>query len=540
MYIEVQLEIEVSNQESAHLTVIEMTGKERVGAPYRFELTAIQPAYQTSYGELELVSASATVRVVEKQQDGSGEVVRTIRGVVYSVEEGMEASGDGSYYFQIVIEPRLSDLGRFVSQDLFAGLTYPEVVRHKLVAAQFNEKSDFELRLTDPSAYGEKPWKDGDPDSALAQDRLCIQYRESDLAFISRLAEHAGISFYFLDEGDHEMLVFTDHDAGFASLPTPIQYRGGEGHGLLTLKRRVQAIASDFYAYDYSYRTPNATYTVNGEQLFDVLGGESHLDVPSPGAHVEYAPNAKTSAEAARIAKLRADAEEGTREWFSAQTGNGRLYPGVRFCVDNHTRLTSQDELLIVAADTFFKGNASFLASSGAHGGEGRDGPSASGGHSPQFTVMLTLVRTKKHDARGRAIPFRPERTTPRPRIHGVVTGVVQGPSGANENHQHLDAQGRYLVRLHLDQSTRHMPRIRMAQPHAGENYGHHFPLRPGCEVLVAFVDGDPDRPVIVGAVPNPVKRSPVVAPKDGEDVELSRIRTRSGILIEFSDGTKS
>ena len=71
-----------------------------------------------------------------------------------------------------------------------------------------------------------------------------------------------------------------------------------------------------------------------------------------------------------------------------------------------------------------------------------------------------------------------------------------------------------------------------MAQPHAGEDYGHHFPLKPGVEVTVTFADGDPDRPIISGSVPNPVTGSPVTS----RDINFNRIKTVLGAFIEFKD----
>jgi type VI secretion system secreted protein VgrG len=73
---------------------------------------------------------------------------------------------------------------------------------------------------------------------------------------------------------------------------------------------------------------------------------------------------------------------------------------------------------------------------------------------------------------------------------------------------------------------------VRMLQNHAGENYGTHFPLKPGIEVLIAFVGGDPDRPLIVGAAPNPLTPSPV----DGRTPTTHRIKTRSGIRFDMVD----
>jgi type VI secretion system secreted protein VgrG len=76
---------------------------------------------------------------------------------------------------------------------------------------------------------------------------------------------------------------------------------------------------------------------------------------------------------------------------------------------------------------------------------------------------------------------------------------------------------------------------VRMMQPSAGPGYGMHFPLKPGVEVVIGFVDGNPDRPVILGAVPNPITPTPV----DAAVSTKSRIQTRSGIIIEFDDADR-
>jgi type VI secretion system secreted protein VgrG len=132
---------------------------------------------------------------------------------------------------------------------------------------------------------------------------------------------------------------------------------------------------------------------------------------------------------------------------------------------------------------------------------------------------------------------YRPPRRTPRPRIHGVVTGIVQPLPGADVGAvARLDEHGRYVVQIHFDtappggQKASHA--VRMAQPYAGPNHGMHFPLRPGAEVLLGFVDGDPDRPIILGAVPNAIAPSPVAA----ANANTHRISTAAGVVIEISD----
>ena len=130
------------------------------------------------------------------------------------------------------------------------------------------------------------------------------------------------------------------------------------------------------------------------------------------------------------------------------------------------------------------------------------------------------------------------ERQAEGPKIHGLLTGLVEPrPDARLGTVADLDEEGRYTVRLlfdasPLDERQGSSHRVRMIQLHAGPDYGAHFPLKAGVEVLLAFVDGDPDRPLIVGAAPNPVTRSPVTA----ADSLMHRLKTSTGILIEMKD----
>src|SRR5262249_48145833 len=136
------------------------------------------------------------------------------------------------------------------------------------------------------------------------------------------------------------------------------------------------------------------------------------------------------------------------------------------------------------------------------------------------------------------AIPFRPPRITPKPTIAGVLSGVIEPhPDGEIGHYAEIDEHGRYTVRFFFDTSplgarSRSSLPVRMAQPHAGPGYGMHFPLKPGIEVLVAFTEGDPDRPFIVGSVPNPITPSPVTRP----NAIVNRIETATGVFIEMKD----
>jgi type VI secretion system secreted protein VgrG len=113
--------------------------------------------------------------------------------------------------------------------------------------------------------------------------------------------------------------------------------------------------------------------------------------------------------------------------------------------------------------------------------------------------------------------------------VHAITE---PGPAGVAQ----LDDQGRYTVQFLFDRAdpARRVSsaRVRMMQAHAGPNYGIHFPLKPDVEVLVAFVEGDPDRPVIAGCVPNTLTPSPVT----NKNPRMHRIETLTGLYIRMKD----
>ena len=123
---------------------------------------------------------------------------------------------------------------------------------------------------------------------------------------------------------------------------------------------------------------------------------------------------------------------------------------------------------------------------------------------------------------------------TPWPRIHGIINGHIDADSAGAV--AQIDEQGRYRVKLPYDLSSKKGSQssrwIRMSQPYSGAGYGVHHPLHKGAEVLIAHVDGDPDRPLIVGTVPTPHTMSPSLRANATQSVT----HTHSGIRVEMED----
>ncbi len=301
-------------------------------------------------------------------------------------------------------------------------------------------------------------------------------------------------------------MVFTDGAAGFPHLEGgPITFRPrGEQQDVFALQSKSRMIPAYYAVDDYNYRTPQ----------LDIIAGHEVADGFAGGV-IEYGSHHKTPAEGQTLASIRAEERRATQLVYTGRSGVPSLAAGVRFTLQDHPDLGSVDLLV-----TEIEHRAVQII-------PGLDEE----GHKEEQGYWNTF----------RAIPadrtYRPPRVTPRPHIHGLVTGIVDGgPGGGSRKYAHLDEQGRYLVRFLFDttppgERPASKP-VRMIQNHAGENYGTHFPLKPGIEVVIAFIDGDPDRPLIVGAVPNPIKPSPVTETNPG----LHRIRTLTGITVDMAE----
>lgn len=461
--------------------VQELEGREIIGQLFEFSLHLTMDAGREPPTALRTNEEVSLVFC-----DAGGRELRRVHGMIGSLRQQLGAADRAT--FEITVVPRMARLALVETQEIFLGATLPDILKSKLERYGFTS-ADFELRLM----------------GAYPARELVMQYKESDLAFVSRLAEHAGVSIFFEQQADRDRVVFTDHPAGFLPVPgvagVPFESRS-EGAGVYAIERREAMVPSSYVVQDYNYRTPLLA-----------VAGTSDLAVGSGGGVIEYGANVKTPAEAQQLALVRSEERRGRQLAFVCKSGVMALSAGQYVTVTDAPGLAASEKWLI-------------------------------------SEIRHELVAPQHGEQRGepgyrnsfRAAPggfmYRPPQITPRPVIPGVVTGVVQpGPAGQIGGVAQVDADGRYTVMLHLDTAdgkpkTSHP--MRMAQPFAGPSYGMHFPLRRGTEVLVAFTNGDPDRPIILGAVYNATSPSPVVA----SNAERHQIRGSTGALFEFVSKT--
>jgi type VI secretion system secreted protein VgrG len=474
----VELRIESEDFSTDQAQVLRMEGRERITALFDFEVSVAWPAGEETSRD-RLVGAGITLVFAR-----GSEVLRRVFGMVSEVVEVLDADL-AERVLTLRVVPRAHRLALVETQETFLNLTIPEILQEKLSRVGL-AGDDVELRLT----------------SSYRKHSFVVQFRETDLAFVSRLCEHHGLSFHFDHHTGRDRIVFTD-GASFAeheSRPrVPLRPRG-EQRDVFRLEARSRVIPKTYAVDDYNYRTPSVA-----------VGGSFDAENGFGGGVVEYGTHVKTPDEGEAYAKIRAEEREAGRDVYAGKSRACELEPGTRYTLDGQG---ARDDLPLVVVGV--RHRASQVA--------GLFGGTDVSPYENDFDAIDASVR------------YRSPRVTPRPRIHGVLSGIIEETEGVSAKYAKLDDQGRYRVRMLFDSAVldgrRASRPVRMAQQHAGGHAGTHFPLRPGVEVLLAFVDGDPDRPLIVGAVPNPLTPSPVVASSS----LYNRIRTESGVLIEMKD----
>lgn len=448
-----------------------LRGSEAISRLFDFQVDVVVQGGDEHYEAQGLVNERVSIVF---EQDGLD--VRTLHGLVAEVRQGREHLQDAvAFSLRVVPTAYLTTL--FETQEIFLDLSLPEIIGRKFEQLDLGEQLDLRLR------------------GKYAAREFVVQYRESDHAFLSRLCEHVGVSYFFEHDGPRDRVVFSD-TAGFPKLERDVELlpRGDQKGGCWALETRTRMIPAAFVMQEWNYRAPAVELTSSHEAPGGLVGGV-----------IEFGAHYKSPEEGAALARIRAEEAECTRQVFEGTSDVFELEAGRLVELDGKTVLVVEVEHDVTQQV-------------GLHGGG-----------------------AKRYENRFKAIPgelrYRPPRVTPRPRLHGVMSAIVMDEQG-NEtgNYPMIDEHGRYLCRLLFDTAgsgeTRASRFIRMAQPLSGPGYGTHFPLRPGTEVLLAFTDGDPDRPVIVGSVPNPITPSPVTRANSLN----SQIKTATGILIQLKD----
>jgi type VI secretion system secreted protein VgrG len=458
------------------LDITRLVARERISQLYEIEVDLVARQATATDGP-SMIGAAVLIGFT-----ADGAVERVIPGVVAEAVDRIDPISELRSY-RLKIMPPAYCLTLVKLQEVFQG-TVPHIIGRKLEQCGV----DHEFRLVE--TYPEREY--------------VAQFAETDLDFVSRLTEHLGISYYFTLTRERALMVFVDDNAHFIdakeTLAIPFRARG-DRVDVFRFEAAAHMTPSLYLVSDYNYRTPNVE-----------LVGRCENPNGSGGGTIEYGVHVKTADEAQALARVRGQGLECRRVQFIGESDRAEISAGLMFSLDGHPHLGDR-ELLVTEV-------------------EHRIEQVATGG------TAGTLAYGNSFRAIDAATPYRPEVRTPVPKVHGLMSGVVMPAPGSNATLPWLDDQGRYRIQLLFDtlaagETEKSIRPLRMIQAHAGPGYGSHFPLRPGVEVMLGFVNGDVDRPVIVGAVPNTVTPSPI----SDSTAMRHRIRTASGVMIEFEDG---
>lgn len=412
-------------------------------------------------------------------------------GVLREIE--LVARDDGRVpLYRAVMVPRLWYTTLTVRSRVYQEVAVPDIVTTVLKDSGM-DAAHFELRLK----------------SSYAKREYVVQYQESDYAFISRLLEHEGITFFFEHTPDGEKVVFTDANdnfsapAGYEQIPyLPRDGVTDPGESIASVAYRAHVVPQQVTLKEYNWRTPSVPLSV-----------QQKVDEQGRGLQMYYGEHFRDASEGKRLVKVRAEELKARRERYTGSSHVRALRSGQIFELQGHP-MGQFDQSYLVTEVRHQVDQQRVSGESGAAQG--------TQGYSNTWVGIPATV------------PYRPERRTPKPRVTGIVNAVVDGT--ANGAAAPLDELGRYKVLLPFDASGKAGGKasrwIRMVQNASGAGYGTHFPLHVGTEVALSHINGDPDRPIIVGSVPNPETLTPVVS----DNATQSVIRTRAGIHIEFED----
>ncbi len=493
--------VESAAVEANTLQVVSAEIHDAISQCYRCELELVSS--RTDLDSAALLQNAAYVGIKQgvtiKGSDKRGVQTLKYHGVFSSFEQ-CEKREDLVRY-RAVLVPRLWKLSLNVQSRIFMEKTVPEIVEEVVKGAGL----DYEFR----TAAREYPTRE-----------YVAQYQESDLAFVSRLLEHEGIFFFFVQGDEGEKVVFGDSQDAFEPIlgdaVLPYRSGGAEGAGnqpqdwflpeiVYSFTARHYMVPTDVVLQDYNYRTPSVSLKSSAS-----VGSSGH------GTVYEYGSHYKDMTEGGDLAKVRAE-EIKCREIVFLGTSDGKsMRAGATFEITEHYRSDFNGTYLVTEVRHKIEQSVTLKATAGSVAS-----------YENEFVCIPADV------------VFRPERRTPKPRISGTMNAKVD--AAADGPYAEIDGTGRYKIRNLFDLSeksegtaSRYM---RMVQPYSGAGMGMHFPLHKGTEVVLAFTNGDPDRPIVVGSVPN----AETVGPVTGSNQTQCKIFTGGGneFRIEDTDGAQ-
>lgn len=428
-------------------------GRESLSSLFRYELEMVSEDSALDFSKIVGETVTVSLHLAD------GETVRYINGLV--TEFSQQDSDSGSWSYRATIQPKYWLATRKIDCRIFQDMSVTDIIE-----AVAKEVGVTDIKLETTGSYEARPY--------------CVQYNETVFDFLNRLMEDEGI-FYFHrhEDGKHTLVIADDVDvhAPCEGYDAAVYQTGSVGSvedeaSILNLSYVERVVTDKYAAQDFNFETPSTGLDTTAAGV----GTGSDMEV------YEYPGGYQTKSLGDGRASIRM---EGFEAYSKSLDGRGTMKS-------------------MAAGYTF---------SLTWPGREGMDGDYVLGDVSIRADDM-GFENTFR--AFPKALPFRPARLTRRPRIHGTQTAIVTGKSGEEI---WTDKFGRIKVQFHWDREGKKDENtscwIRVAQGWAGKSWGSWYLPRIGMEVVVSFLEGDPDQPLVTGCVYNAEQLLPYEMPTD-------------------------
>lgn len=457
------------------------TGQEAMSRLFSFELDLLSTDPEIKFKDI--IGQTVTLRVVlgrDKERFFNGVISRFM-------QTGSDA---GLANYRATMVPKLWFLTRTADCRIFQNKKVPDIIQEIL-----KENGITDIKTVLKGTYDARDY--------------CVQYRETDFNFVSRLMEQYGI-FYFFEhvDGKHTIVLADDLSA---HQPCPEQSKvswnpqGSDSlaEDVITSLQWEESLRFGKYAVtDYNFETPSTSLQAEVKSQIDVGGNGKYEIYDYPG---EYGKKS----EGEGLAKIRMEEEEARYKVISG-AGSARVFTtGFKFTLQDYVRKdVNGDYVLTQVQHVASVGNTYATAA-------------AAGGSDEDYSNSFTCIPAKT--------PFRSPQVTPKPMVQGPQTAVVVGKAGEEI---WTDKYGRVKVQFHWDRYGKMNEEsscwVRVSQNWAGKQWGAMFLPRIGQEVIVEFLEGDPDQPIITGRVYNAELMPPYDLPAN---------QTQSGLKSRSSKG---
>ena len=470
-----------------------LRGREELGRLFEFQLELLSENAAIKLPDVVGQNLTVTAEFTDgRKRYFNGDVVQ-FRQITKKV--------DRYFCYLATLRPKLWFLGLTSDCKIFQNKSAPDIIKEVL-----DEHGITDVTRSLSGTYNPREY--------------CVQYNETDLDFISRVMEEEGIYYYFKHENGKHTLVLSDsysaHSAiaGESELPFREKKAGYDKDAIYDWDVTQRAASGKYAHTDYDFVKPRAD--LKSQSLINRTHAHAGMEqyAYSPGTYTE-------TADGTAIAKTRVEELQAGWEIISGKTNAFHFAAGNLFTLKDYARADQNREHLLTSAEYDLKMETSTAAGAGAGQQDSNVGV--------YFDCAFTAIDSQR--------PFRSACLTPRPMVHGPQTAIVVGKQGEEI---WTDQYGRVKVQFYWDRLGEKNENsscwLRVSQPWAGKGWGAIALPRIGEEVIVEFLSGDPDRPIVTGRVYNAEQKVPYELPTNQTQSGLKTRSTKEGTAETFNE----